>query len=60
MTDLRAREACPVEAAARLHRGRKVFVVFTTPNVTDAFDSRTLSLLVTFENVHLRWVNPIE
>ncbi len=31
-----------------------------TPNITDILLSNSLSLLISFENVHLRYINPIE
>ena len=54
--DLTSREACSVEAAARLHKGRKVFVIFMVEDVVEILESRTLSYLVSFENVMLRHI----
>ena len=45
-----------MESAARLHRGRKVFVIFLVDDVVDVLDSRTLSYLVSYENVMLRHI----
>jgi hypothetical protein len=54
--DLEPRQACPVEAAARLHPGKKVFLVFITANVTDILTSSTLSYLLSFENINMRYI----
>ena len=54
--DLTSSESCSVEAATRLHPGKSVFVLFTTPNITEVLDSNTLSVLLNFENVYLRYI----
>ena len=47
---------------SRLHKGRKVFVIFLTANITDEdiMGSKTLLNLLTFENVHFRYISPVE
>ena len=54
--DLTSSESCSVEAATRLHPGKSVFVLFTTPNITEVLDSNTLSVLLNFENVYFRYI----
>ena len=54
--DLRPREACLVESASLLHPGKKVFVLFITANVTDVLESPTLSYLIGYTNIHLRYI----
>lgn len=54
--DLNAREACPVEAAAQLHPGRHIFVLFITPNITNIVHSRTMSVLLSYKNVVFRYI----
>jgi len=49
-----------VESAARLRPGRRVFVLFSTANVTDVLQSDTLNSLINFGNVKLRYVDPAE
>ena len=55
--DLEPRESCCIEAAANLHPGRRVFVIFIRENITDPTeDSRTLLTLLSYENVYLRYI----
>ena len=56
-TDLEPRESCVVEAAANLHPGRRVFLIFIRENITDPTEeSRTLLTLLAYENVYLRYI----
>jgi hypothetical protein len=55
-TDLSPREACAVEAAAKYNPGKHVLVLFITPNITDILQSNTLSILLSFQNVMLRYI----
>ena len=55
--DLEPRESCCIEAAANLHPGRRIFVIFIRENITDPTeDSRTLLPLLSYENVYLRYI----
>ncbi|TRY70399.1 hypothetical protein TCAL_02410 [Tigriopus californicus] len=54
--DLNSREACTVEAAAQLHPGRHIFVLFITPNITNIIQSHTLSVLLSYNNVIFRYI----
>lgn len=56
LKDLQLHDACIVEAAARLHPTRRVFVLFITPDVTDVFKSKSLSALLSYENIFLRHI----
>ncbi len=54
--DLTAREACTVEAAARQHKGKHVFIVFITADVTNIIESASLSYLLSYTNVYFRYI----
>lgn len=49
-------KACVIESAASLHPGKRVFVLFITSNVTNVYDSLTLSTLIGFQNIRLRHI----
>ena len=46
-----------MEAAASLHPGRRVFLIFIRENITDPTEeSRTLLTLLAYDNVYLRYI----
>jgi len=56
MKDLHLNEACMIEAAARGHPTRRIFVLFITPEVNDVFKSKSMSALLSYENIFLRYI----
>ncbi len=49
---------CIVESTARLHPSRRIFVLFLTDKVEDILQVKTLSALLSFPNVYLRFIKP--
>ena len=52
--DLDDKQACVVEAAASLHSHKRVFILFITKSEVKVLGSKTLSLLISYDNVYMR------
>ena len=53
-------QACILESTAQLHPNTRIFLIFITSHIDDILQDKLLSVLLSFKNIYIRYIQPVK